>query len=549
MVLRHSIGHFNDISWDPYLKQTLKEARYKTRGASGRPGGRGAPNIIPLSNDDFMKVQMQMHEIIKDGLEQLNMYGSCFFVLEGQDIKLLTKDSQRGQYISPSYMVECSNIIKILIGCKKKTYGVQDEYRVSGKAAILILDEIVSKAKEYVKSHPILWIPSHVWFEFIVRRVQEIQRTQINIVKENPPNLGVLTGILNHMLRATTSTPIVFDSHVHKSLTLINYKMVLETSGMLFLQEFDICSTTCLDEVQQVNNVHVLALIGVNAKAQRDREVALVQACRDDVDSESEESPLGRTPSWRCLKSAIANTPEVIMRPWIWPVMLCNASDLIEQLFIMFTWQTWLMLIDSMFKGRRPYPTLLQDAMRCWTLTSVDDTLARVTFEACNVGIQNCAGITPGCMGPRAKSFADRSAIFFPDLNTTRKDCLQWDELWRGDGYIVEYYQALDRVEEAQQATLHSKLHEVFSNLHCLPASGGSHVWQVKRSAAVFIINPAFYRMDCLGNTNNHTIRQTKAHRPMKILKGKHVFAADLMDSMHFDACRNLRVQTDRQKH
>ncbi|KAG2335724.1 hypothetical protein BDR05DRAFT_953867, partial [Suillus weaverae] len=55
MVLLPSIGHFNDISWDPYLKQTLEEARYKTRGASGRPGGRGAPKIIPLSNDDFMR--------------------------------------------------------------------------------------------------------------------------------------------------------------------------------------------------------------------------------------------------------------------------------------------------------------------------------------------------------------------------------------------------------------------------------------------------------------------------------------------------------------
>jgi len=688
-VLLPSIGHFNDISWDPYLKQTLEEARYKARGASGHPGGRGAPKIIPLSNDDFMKVQKRMHEIIKDGLEQLSMYGSCFFVLEGKGIKLLTKDGQRGQYsgpeealirnipdldwhhmrdrnygellvdigvsltphasnlplvglwrldaleasfgaggykrgdihhhntlsrygaiqaemqqdrshqthvsfrsaynlyyeavrttrnqvsfasdsdaykVSPSYMAECSDIIKILTGCKEKTYGVRDEYRVSGKAAIIILDEIVSKvgnvqprnlaqhsspytkAKEYVTSRPILWIPSYVWFEFIARRVREIQRTQINIVKKNPPNLGVLTGILNHMLRATTSTPIVFDSHVRESLALIDYKTVSKTSGMLFLQEFDMCSTTCLDEVQQVDDVHVLALMGVNAKAQRDRAVALAEACRDDVDSESEEFPLGRTPSWRRLKFAIANTPAVIMRPWTWPVTLFDASMSVGRLFILFTRQIWLMLIDGVFKGIRPYPTTLQDAMRCWTVTSVDDTLACVTFEACNVGIQNHAGITPGRMGPRAKSFADRSAIFFPDLNATRKDCSQWDELWRGDGYIAEYHRALDGVEEAQQAALRSELREVFSNLHCLPASGGSQVWKVKLSAAVFITNPVFYRMDCLGNTDNHTIRRTKARRPMKILKGKRVFAADLMDTMHFDARGNLRVQTDRQK-
>jgi len=90
-------------------------------------------------------------------------------------------------------------------------------------------------------------------------------------VKKNPPNLGVLTGILNHMLQSTILTPIVFDSHLWEFLALINYKTVLEMAGMLFLQEFDISSMTCLYEVQQVNDVHVFALMGVTAKAHRDR--------------------------------------------------------------------------------------------------------------------------------------------------------------------------------------------------------------------------------------------------------------------------------------
>lgn len=268
MVLLPSIGHSNDVSWDPYLKQTLEEARYKNKGAAGRSGGRGAPKSIPLSNDDFLKVQIRMHQIIKNGLEHLSMYGSCFFVLEGKGIKLLTKDGQRGQYhgpeealirnfpdldwnymrdrrhgellvdvgvsftpreskvpvvglwrldaleasfgaggykrgemhnhntlsrygaiqaemqqerahqthiafrsaynlyyeavrttsnqvsfaadsdaykLSPSYMKECFDITKILSGCKRKTYGVRDEYRVSGYAATIIFNEIASK--------------------------------------------------------------------------------------------------------------------------------------------------------------------------------------------------------------------------------------------------------------------------------------------------------------------------------------------------------------------------------------------------------------------
>ncbi|KAG1863287.1 hypothetical protein DFJ58DRAFT_725189 [Suillus subalutaceus] len=616
MVLLPSISHSSDVSWEPYLKQTLEEARYKNRGAAGRSGGRGAPKTIPLSNDDFIKVQKRMHEIIADGLKQLSMYGSCFFVLEGKGIKLLTKDGQRdldwnhmqdrthgellvdvgvsftpceltvpmvgvwrldaleasfgaggykqgemhhhntlSQYgaiqaemqqerahqthvafrsaynlyyeavrttsnevsfaadsdaykLSPSYMVECSEITKILTGCKRKTYGVWDEYRV----------------EEYVRSQPILWIPSKVWFEFITRRVREIQRTQIAIVKKNPPNLGVLTGILNHMLRATTSTPIVFDSHVRESLALINYKTVLETAGMLFLQEFDISSTTCLDEVQQVDDVHVLALMGVNAKAQRDRAIGKAVECRD-VDSEPEEFPIGRTPSWRRLKAAIENIPAVIMRHWTWPAMLSNTSLSVERIFIMFTRQIWLMPIDGVFKGIRPYPTSLQDAMRCWTVTSVDDTLASVTFEACNVGIQNRVGITPA-----------------------KKDGSQWDQMWKGEGYIAAYHQILGEMEETRRSALRNELREVFSNLHCLPASSGAQVWKVRQSAAVFVTNPVFYKMDCLRNPDNNRTRQTTIHRPIKILKGKRVFAADLIDSTHFDSRGNIKLQTDRQK-
>lgn len=391
-----------------------------------------------------------------------------------------------------------------------------------------------------------LWIPSDIWFEFIARRVREVQRTQIAVVKKNPPNLGILTGILNHMLRATITTPIAFDSHVRESLALIKFKTVLETAGMLFLQEFDICSTTCIDEVQQVDDVHVLALMGVNAKMQRDRAVGTAETYRD-VDLEPEEFPLGRTPSWKSLKSAIANTPGQMMRHWIWPVRLSNASLSVGRLIILFTRQIWLMPIDAVIKGIRPYPTTFPDAMKCWTVTSVDDTLASVAFEACNVGLQNRAGVTPGRMGPRAKSFADRSNVFFPPENA-KKDGSQWDELSKGDGYIAEYHRTLNGMGEEEQLALHSEIREVFSNLHCLPASAGTRVWKVKRSAAVFITNPAFYRMDCLGDADNRTMRRPMPRCITKILKGKRVFAADLTDSMHFDARGNLRLQNERQK-
>lgn len=91
MVLLPSISHSSNTSWDPYLKQTLGEARYKNRGAACCLGKWGAPKTIPLSNDDFIQVQKQVQEIITDGLEQLSMYGLCFFVLKRNEYNSLQR--------------------------------------------------------------------------------------------------------------------------------------------------------------------------------------------------------------------------------------------------------------------------------------------------------------------------------------------------------------------------------------------------------------------------------------------------------------------------
>ncbi|KAG1832549.1 hypothetical protein DFJ58DRAFT_736334 [Suillus subalutaceus] len=644
-VLLPSIGDCTDVSWAPYLKHTLEEARYKARGGDGRKAGWGAPKTIPLSNDDFMDVQERMEARIRDGEGELSMYGSSFFILEGKGIKLLTKDGQRGRFegpeealrrnlsdldwpymmnrrhgellvdvgisftphspdvpvvgvwrldalekrgeihhhntlsrygamqaemqqersqqthiafrstynlyyesirtnnnqanfasdsdaykLSPSYMAECFEIAKVVDGCKDKTYGVRDEYRVSGHAARIMLDNMESKAREYLQSDPILWVPSKIWFELIRRRVREIQRTQISIVKKNPPNLGILTGLLNHMLRSTTSTPIVYDFHVRESLALLEYRNVLETAGMFFLQEFDLDSDTCLEEVQQIDDVNVLALMGVNAKAQRDRAVGRMHAWRSS-ESELEDYPIGRTPTWTRLKAALANSPAMIMRPWMWSSRLSNTQLSVGRLIVMHPTP----------------PKLAQEAMKCWTITSIDDTLSAVAFEACNAGLHDSTGVTPGRMGPKSRTFADRCSLFFPDPDASHKNNTQWSTLWEGDGYIAEFHKIMKAMAEDQQKLLKKGLHEVFSDLHCLPASS-QRVWIQRNDAILFTTNPAFYRIDCVGRGAESQRKAPRARRAMKLIKGRRIFAADLMDSQPFDTDGNVRRKTARQK-
>ncbi|KAG1718252.1 uncharacterized protein EDB91DRAFT_1066822, partial [Suillus paluster] len=503
-----------------------------------------------LSRYGALQAEMQQERAQQTHIAFRSTYNLYYESIRTNNNRVAFASDSDAYKLSPSYMAECFEMVKVIDGCKEKTYGVRDEYRVSGHAARIMLDNIESKAIEYLRSDPVLWIPSKIWFELIRRRVREIQRTQIAIVKKNPPNLGILTGLLNHMLRSTTSTPIIYDFHVRESLALLEYRNVLETAGMFFLQKFDLGSETCLDEVQQVDDLNVLALMGVNAKAQRDRAVGVGVGRIDSqatAESELEEYPLGRTPTWNRLKAVIASSPAMIMRPWSWSSRLSDMELSVGRLFIMFTRHIWLMLTTDVLKGIRPHPNSLQEAMKCWTITSIDDTLAAVAFEACNAGLQDHTGVTAGRMGPKSRGFGDRRSLFFPDPDAPHKNNAQWSMLWEGDGYIAEFHRTMGTMDEDQGMLLKQGLSEVFSDVHCLPASG-SRVWTQKNDAIVFITNPRFYRIDCIGRGVETQQRATRARRTMKLIKGKRIFAADLMDSQSFDTDGNLRRKTERQK-
>jgi hypothetical protein len=135
------------------------------------------------------------------------------------------------------------------------------------------------------------------------------------------------------MLCVTTSTPIVYDFHVHKSLALLEYRNVLKTAGMFFLQDFDLASDTCLEEVQQIDDVNVR--IGA----------------WQSTELELQDYPLGQTPTWAQLKAAIASSPAMIMKPWSWSPRFSNTELSVGRLVVMFTRHMWLMLTTEVFKG------------------------------------------------------------------------------------------------------------------------------------------------------------------------------------------------------
>ncbi|KIJ57760.1 hypothetical protein HYDPIDRAFT_34815 [Hydnomerulius pinastri MD-312] len=659
------------------MDQTLAEAKYK--GRNGGRGGTGGSKSIPLSDRLFRSVQRSMQRLIEDGLDNLSMFGSFFFVLEGKGLKLLTKDGQDGVHespeialrrnlscldwdymldhkngellvdvgisftpnspsksvtglwrldtleesygaagfnrgtihhqcmlsrygalqaemnqeralqthiafrstynlyyeavrtanniaifakdneaynITPAYMAECKKAIKVFHEAKRKTYGVRDEYRVSGQAAQVLLNNIIPQAKRYMRSRPVLWIPSDTWFDFLARRVEEVQRTQITLSRRNPPNLGIMTGILNHMLRCVTSTPIMFDHHVRESLALLEYRNVLETANMFFLQELNINLKPCLEDVQEVDDAHVLALMGFNAKARRDRALASHDHGILSGLHENNGFPIGPTPTWTRLKQAITGNPALMLKNWSWSPRFLSYNLVITRLFCTFTTQMWLRLSNNAFKGIVPGPSCLEDAMRCWTVISIDDTLFNTTFEACNIGLENNNGVVHGRRGPRSVSFADRMDIFFPSMKTKFRKDSQWSPYWEGRGYIKQYHDLLRSRNEQERCQLNNALCAIFSDLQCLPASQKmtektkGFVWRCKGSGYLFVTNPKFYKVEGLSKKMKKTRRQPAGQlcQPGRGVKSKKVFTEDLWRSGGFNGLVSRSDQTDRQK-
>ena len=400
-----------------------------------------------------------------------------------------------------------------------------------------------------MESKPILWLPSEVWFEFLSRRVEEIQRTQIQLKNRNPPNLGVMTGILNHMLRCIVSTPIVYDFHVRESLALLECRTVVEKAGMLFLHELDLDAVPCLDKVQENDDFRVLALMGVNAKAQRDR--AQQRQLLDAFDQMA-TFPIGPEPTWSQLKKAIAANPVLMLKEWTMPGHLHGLAVVVASVFCKFTQQIWMMVGRNALKGMEPTPGSLSDAMRCWTAASIDETLLHASFKACNTGLEK-NGATPGAQGPRSQSFASRMHMYFPSATLDlppRKDS-DWSMFWSNSGYIASYHRLMDGATSEERFYIVDAFQDIFSHLQCFPASqkvskkSKGHIWKIQQGSFVFVTNPRFYKIEGLGKENKKSRERAIGGR---LLKPKKVFQQELCRSDPFDGLASKKDEMERSK-
>ncbi|KAG9308726.1 hypothetical protein JVU11DRAFT_11511 [Chiua virens] len=165
---------------------------------------------------------------------------------------------------------------------------------------------------------------------------------------------------------------------------------------MFFLQELELRLQPCLDTVQKTDNFRVLALMGLNAKAQCDKALASQHPTILDGFDQTAMFSIGPNPTWTQLKKVIAANPILILKEWRIPGSLQHQPVILAHLFCQFTTQTRLMVHNIALKGVEPTPTSLADAMKCWTVFSIDQTFLHTTFEACNIGLETEDGIIHG---------------------------------------------------------------------------------------------------------------------------------------------------------
>ncbi|KAI6143823.1 hypothetical protein BKA82DRAFT_4017515 [Pisolithus tinctorius] len=593
-VLLPAIRAHADVSSAPYVSLTLKEVQFKAR-KGGKTKKAGRPKAVPFSMQVLKQIQKTMEAIIREDPSRFANYGSFFFVLECKGIKLWTKttlsglvhmvDRANGELlvdlgisIHPTCdekLWDCGDWMpwKLPLGqvdiceempttlacldghqhvfwrCKEEViWGarrVQDEWGCSGagntggatkgdafaSSIMLISDASIFADGRAFSLQSILWIPTKVWLEFMAGRIRALQLAQISLKELEPPNLGILTGIICHMIRCTSTTAIILDFHVRESMALLQVSRVCERLGMFFLLDLDLHHVPHLPEVQDHDDLEVLKLMEGKLKRGDGRPAWPRIPPLDEV----EQFPIGSRPTWAKLTRTIQLQPWLIMQDWKWSAQLSLVWPVVGKLFVLFTCQLWIQLDATWLTGSegKPEPTSLEDAIQSWTLNQTFRTIRACEFKACNAEIAGSGGA-----GRRQSSFAERVNLFFPGPTGQPSRRSPWNVFWTKPGYIWEYHQVMKNRTPLQEFEVLDHLGRIFSVLQTLPdATKGSEkspgkTWRVEGEKVVLVTNPKFYKIEGISTEKE---QQQARRRASRVVKPRNALQMELLEHAGYD--------------
>jgi hypothetical protein len=358
-----------------------------------------------------------------------------------------------------------------------------------------------SKATHDRLLNAILWVPSQTFFQWVSRRLIELKNVQLKIAISKPPNLGLLSWLLVHLMQHVMTTPIPKKSFMTDVLMDVNFAGVIGHSGLFFLKELNL-ETLVVDGIEQLDPPQVVTLYkSLNAKPKRAVEKRMAPA----ENAVSNDFPWGRIMSWSMLKTLLDDHPTTLVRGWSWdPHWELDFQGNAAELFIAFTNDVWLSISESLVsQALLPQPHTLIEAMESWSVFSINTLLGdrNVQFIPSTHGLK---GRLPTTLrqGP---SFTQRRASFFPSKEQPLDDKSVWGVFSNTHGaYIHRYHNFLENNANEVVDECHKNLDTIFSHIQCLPSfqpksKGGKlcgPIWVSANNKVVVITNSKYYRLE-----------------------------------------------------
>ena len=362
-----------------------------------------------------------------------------------------------------------------------------------------------------------LWIPTHLWFEFLTARLNGLEIAMIRLYHKEPANKGVISGLIMHLIRSIESTPTEVPSHVRQSLKQLQSKGWSAVFGMMFLHGLDLrIGTKTLDGVRQKDDRDIVEALSLGSKRPKPIRQPNVPSL---------EFPLGKTPTWAKVKETMKSNPLSLVKAWnSRPRSMYHVSSAAGVLFVKFTKSIWASLKSQWVVSEGEIANIDQ-GMEAWSALNVSINIAQPVFWINRSGLK---GAVPG--GREAASFSRRTKIYFPDLRTLPPSGSKWTPFLNEKvGYIHAYHTKMDRLKTEEQEALDEEIKHIFFHLQCLPdsepftSSREGRTWgRAKGEEGILVlVNGSHLKLIEFGVARN----RGPAHRPHVTRANKEVIA------------------------
>jgi hypothetical protein len=314
-----------------------------------------------------------------------------------------------------------------------QSYGVRDEFRISGQAVnelIKCVDDSVriylcvfreidrqtgfKQVLEFQATEPVLWIPSKLWFAFLSRCLTILNKTHERIYRIQPSNYGIISGLFAYLMQSVIFTPPKVNAYVRESLAVLQYQRHCNTFGMFFLDTLDLNNAACLiAKILPEDDASVHRILGPLVRKPR-----LSITRREDDEEDLTQYPIREMLTWTQITRSLEANPTILIRKGEGlPADLFqygiaeegSTEEMACNIFIKFTRQMWMALHEQWRIEATVdiAPRTIEEALTNWTVDFVLQHCINPMFSPCNTGLRNVTG-------RHVASFAERFKMYFP---------------------------------------------------------------------------------------------------------------------------------------